>query len=308
MIEIQSLGKGKLQALEKFQKSCWINVVSPDEEEIRRLSSMKKIPQDMLVSLMDMDEIPAVEKEEDFTFFIFRTPQKKANGGDPEYSTVPVGIFVYSDCVITVSYGQNDAIEKLKAGKLHFGMTGVLPNLMLVSAKLYLSYLKEINRKIYDIQEDLEKTTKNKEIIKLLGLEKSLFYFSTSLKSDGQLIEKLAKNGVYKKSKENREILEEAIDENKQAIEMTNIYSNILRGMMEAFGSIISNNLNMVIKFLTSITLILMIPTLIASIYGMNVGLPFQQEEGAFLIVMAVSLVFSVIGIFIFLKRDIFPR
>ena len=177
---------------------------------------------------------------------------------------------------------------------------------MLVSAKLYLTYLKEINKKIHDTQEDLEKSTKNREIINLLGLEKSLFYFSTSLKGNGVLIEKLYRNGIYAKSPENKEILEDAIDENKQAIEMTSIYSNILSGMMNAFGSVISNNLNMVIKFLTSITIILMIPTLIASIYGMNVGLPLQGEEGAFVIIMAISLLFSILGIFVFLKRDMF--
>jgi magnesium transporter len=306
MIEILKYSKGKLETIDRFARQSWINVVSPNEAEIEKLLTFKKIPKDLLMSLTDMDEIPMMERQEGFTFFIIRTPQKKLDDNkDLEYSTIPLGIIVYDDCVITVCYRQNDAIEKLKSNRAQFGTNGLLPHMMLVSAKLYLTYLKDVNRRIYDIQKDLEKSTKNEEIIKLLGLEKSLAYFSTSLKLNGVLIEKLAKNGMYAKSRENRDILEDAMDENKQAVEMTSIYSNILTGMMSAFASVISNNLNIVIKFLTSITIILMIPTLIASIYGMNVGLPFQDSGDAFLIIMAISAFFSVFGIFIFLKREV---
>ena len=306
-MEILRYKKGKLEALDGFAKDCWVNVTSPDEAEIEKLMSFKKVPRDLLISLMDLDEIPTIEKEGGFTFFIIRTPQKKMNEDkELDYSTVPVGIIVSDDCVITVCYTKNDALERLKSSRLELEANRVLPNLILVSAKLYLTYLKEINKKIHDTQEDLERSTKNREIINLLGLEKSLFYFSTSLRGNGVLTEKLAKNGIYARSEKNRETLEDAMDENKQAIEMTTIYSNILSGMMNAFSSVISNNLNMVIKFLTSITIILMIPTLIASIYGMNVGLPFQESEDAFVIIMTISLMFSIVGIFVFLKRDIF--
>ncbi|OYT56145.1 MAG: hypothetical protein B6U68_03805 [Candidatus Aenigmarchaeota archaeon ex4484_14] len=152
----------------------------------------------------------------------------------------------------------------------------------------------------------MEKSMKNEGLIRLLNIQKSLVYFSTSLKSNQILIEKLTKNKVFTKFHQDRELLEDVIEETEQAIQMTKIYSNILNEMTEAFGSLISNNLNLVMKLLTSITIILMLPTLVASIYGMNLPLPFQHSPHAFGIVMGMSIILSIIGVVVFWRKELF--
>ena len=306
MIEIFKPNIGKLEVLDKPVKKTWINISSPDENDILNLKSIIDIPEEVLFSLKDIDEIPTIEEHTNFTFIIIRTPQKNSNGNELEYSTVPLGIILSEDYMISICFAKNDVIERLKCQKFGFKETKPILRLLLLSAKLYLNYLKEINKEIYIIQKDLERSTKNEEIIKLLGLEKSLVYFNTSLKSNTLLIKRLSKNEKIIKSYESKKIMENIIDENIQASEMTAIYSNILSSMMDAFASVISNNLNTVIKLLTSITIILMIPTLAASIYGMNVPLPFQNSPHAFLITMIISLFFSVLGILIFWRRELF--
>lgn len=156
------------------------------------------------------------------------------------------------------------------------------------TALLYLKHLKEINKRTNAIEDELEKAMKNEELIKLLNLEKSLVFFTTSLKSNELMMERLQKTEIVKLDPDDKELLEDVFIENKQAIEMSNVYSNILSGMMDAFASVISNNLNVVLKLLTAVTIILMIPTLIASIYGMNVRLPFQNSPQAFLITIGI--------------------
>jgi len=146
---------------------------------------------------------------------------------------------------------------------------------------------------------------KNEELVKLLTLENSLVYFSTALRSNDVLIEKLSKNKVFTRFEEDRELLEDLAIENKQAVEVTKIYANILSGTMDAFASIISNNLNIVMKFLTTVTILLMIPTLIASIYGMNIDLPFQSDQNAFFMVMLFSVLLSLSGLLLFWRRQL---
>ena len=156
------------------------------------------------------------------------------------------------------------------------------------------------------VEKELHKAMKNVELIKLLNLEKSLVFFTTSLSSNEFMMEKLQRTGLVAMSPDDKEFLEDIIVENKQAIDTASIYSNILSGMMDAFASVISNNLNVVLKFLTSITIIVMIPTLVASIYGMNVELPFQHSQHAFLIITIISLIISLTGVMIFIKRKWF--
>jgi len=174
------------------------------------------------------------------------------------------------------------------------------------AATVYLNYLKKINRQTTEIENRLHKSMKNEELINLLDFEKSLVYFSTSLRSNELVMDRLYRSGLLTKFEEDEDFLEDLIIENKQALEMTNIHSNILSSMMDAFASVISNNLNMVMKFLTSVTIILMIPTLIASIYGMNIRLPFARSSHAFAITIGASIMLSLIGVFIFIKRKWF--
>jgi magnesium transporter len=168
---------------------------------------------------------------------------------------------------------------------------------------MYLQYLKQINNATNVIQKKVEQASKNQQLIKLLNIEKSLVYFTTSLRSNQLMLERLQKMKLLKMDEDNETLFEDIITESKQAIEMANVYSDILSGMMDAFASIISNNLNIVMKILTLITIILSIPVVFSSLYGMNVKLPLQESPFAFLLVIVTSLLLSFIGILIFVKK-----
>jgi magnesium transporter len=171
---------------------------------------------------------------------------------------------------------------------------------------VYLQYLRNIDKTSDVIENRLHKSLKNEELIQLLELEKSLVYFSTSLKSNEIVLEKIHRANLIKMYPDDMELLEDVIIENKQAIEMANIYSNILSGTMDAYASVISNNLNMVMKFLTSVTIIISIPTMVASFFGMNVHVPFQTNPHAFMIIFMMSTLFSVILSVFMVRKELF--
>jgi magnesium transporter len=229
---------------------------------------------------------------------------------DIPYDTLPIGIIFVEDLVITVSSKDVDVLSDFVNGRVKNFSTEsrsrFLLQIFLRTALLYLKHLKEINKKTNTIEDELAKAMKNEELIKLLNLEKSLVFFTTSLKSNELMMERLQKTEIVKLDPDDKELLEDVLIENKQAIEMSNVYSNILSGMMDAFASVISNNLNVVLKFLTAVTIILMIPTFIASLYGMNIRLPFQDHPYAFLITLGISFTLALISTFIFIKRKWF--
>ena len=307
MIEIFKSSKGGLIPTKKLGKGCWINLICPTEEELLKVNQIVNIPQEIISSLKDVDEMSDMEKDDNLFFIVTRTPQKNLGNAELEYSTIPLGIIILDNYLITLCFNENDVITQLKTQKVYTEKKiQTTLKILLISAKTYLKYLNIINKKIHIIQDNLKKSMKNEEIFDLLNIEKSLVYFSTSLKSNQFLIERLTKTNVFTQFEHDKELLEDTTEENKQAIEMTNIYSNILSGMMDAFASVISNNLNIVMKLLTSITLVLMLPTLVASIYGMNVTLPFQKSPHAFLITMAVSVALAIIGAIILWKKKLF--
>ncbi|WP_279385260.1 magnesium transporter CorA family protein [Methanosarcina barkeri] len=174
------------------------------------------------------------------------------------------------------------------------------------NSKLYLQYLRHIDKASDKIESKLHKSLKNKELIQLLELEKSLVYFSTSLKSNEIVLEKILRSTPVKMYPDDTDLLEDVIVENKQAIEMANIYSNILTGTMDAYASVISNNLNIVMKFLTSVTIVLSVPTMVASFFGMNVDVPFENNPHAFVIIFIMTLFFSLILAITMLRKQLF--
>ncbi len=306
MIEIFKSKRDGLHSIEKVEKGCWVNVTSPDEEDIARIKEMAKIPDEFLDYIKDPDEQPRSEKERGVIFIVMRAP--KENPGDElEFLTTPVGIFILRDFFITISYGKSYVIKKLKEQRINTNKrVQTVLRLFLITSRNYLDNLKRINRKSILIQKDLEKNMRNEELIELMKLEKSLIYFNTSIRSNGILTEKLVSNKLFTTFEEDKELLDDVIIETRQAFEMTKIYTNILDSVMNTSASVISNKLNKTMKFLTSITIILMIPTLIASVYGMNIDLPFQNSEYAFIITMLMSAFFLTVGIIFFSKRDFF--
>jgi len=310
MIKIYKTTKTQLKELNSFQKGSWVSIVNPTKEELQELSASFKIPLDFLTDPLDVDERARIEIENKVTLIVLRIPRFEGEDVDIRFTTLPLGIVLVDDMVITVCMKETDVLTDFLKGKVKnfstINRSRFLLRILLKASQLYLTYLKDINRRTSLVEKELHKAMKNEELIKLLNIEKSLVSFASSLRSNELMMEKLPKVRIIKMSEDNQDFLEDVIIDNKQAIEMANIYSNILSGMMDAFASVISNNLNVVLKFLTSITIILMIPTLIASIYGMNIGLPFQGEPYAFAITMIVSLLFSILGVLVFWKRKWF--
>jgi magnesium transporter len=301
MIEIIKGTKEGIKHQANFEKGCWINVTNPTHEELSQLKDLIELNEEMILSLQDKEEMPTLEEENNQLFIILRTPNKVT---DLKYTTVPLGIIVKGDYLITLCFHKNDLLEKIKQHLLDFTKEELILKIMLHTSKTFLNFLNEINATTDSLESQIYKSQKNKEIVKLLGLEQSLVYFSTSLQLNEVLVSKFSTLPEFKKTANYKELISTIQDETRQAIGMAKIYTNILSNLMDAFASLISNNLNIVMKLLTSITILMAVPTLIASIYGMNVELPFQRSPHAFVIVMIMSLLFSGIFLWFFSKHD----
>jgi len=299
--------QGNLKEVEEFEDGSWINVVNPTNGELEDLSHRLNVPLDFLMDTLDIDETARIEAEDGCTLIILRVPRFEGEDINIAFTTQPLGIIFTGRAFITVCSKETDIISDFVAGRVKKffseNRSRFLLQIFVRTASLYLRYLKDIYKRTTAIESELHKAMKNKELIKLLNFEKSLVFFTTSLKSNELMMERLQKMGIIKMNPDDEDLLEDVIIENKQAIEMSNIYSNILGGMMDAFASVISNNLNVVMKFLTMVTVILMIPTLIASIYGMNIKLPLQNLPHIFLVTVGFSLILLIIFAWIFVKK-----
>ncbi|MDN5298709.1 MAG: magnesium transporter [Clostridiales bacterium] len=296
--------------LNEIQENIWINMINPTEEEINIVSNSLSIPQDHIRAALDEEERSRIEVDENCTLILVDVPFFEENDGSKIYTTLPMGIILSGENIITVCLKAIPLLNDFMSGKIKsfytFKKSRFILQLLFKNATYYLQYLKQIDRMSLNIERELHKSMKNKELIQLLDLEKSLVYFSTSLRGNEIVLEKMLKLDAIKKYPEDEDLLEDVIIENKQAIEMANIYSNILSGMMDAFASVISNNLNIVMKFLTSVTIVLTIPTMIASFFGMNVPVPLSMQPYAFIIIIAISLGLSTILALFMAKKKMF--
>jgi magnesium transporter len=262
--------------------NTWIDARSVTREDIRILEEDYQIEQEDILDILDQDELSRVEKKDNYILIIMRLPIFIANN-DISYFTIPVGIIVMEKKIITVCWTDCEVLRDFSANRVKSLSLSDFPatviRILSRSDTVFLRYLKEINRRASTIQQELERSVKNNELLQLLNLQKSLEYFETSLKGNQMLLEKLTRTRVLPLDEEDKDWLEDVNIDNHQAIEMADTYSNILSGMTDAFASIISNNLNIVMKRLTSISLIMMVPTFIASFFGMNVPLPFEHSR-----------------------------
>ncbi|MDV3428025.1 MAG: magnesium transporter CorA family protein [Bacillota bacterium] len=291
------------------EEGCWINVVSPTEQELLLLSKKTGAPIEFLQSALDEEETSRIDYEGSTSLFIVDIPFTEMEDNSLTYDTYPLAIVHTDTMLISVCLKNSKVLTDFIDGKIKtfftFKKSRFTLQILYRIAIYYLVYLRQIDKKSLMIQKKLQISMKNKEVIQLLSLEKSLVYFSTSLKSNEITLEKMLKIDLLQKYPDDKDVLEDVIIENKQAIEMANIYSNILSGTMDAYASIISNNLNIVMKFLASVTIVLSIPTLIYSLYGMNVkDLPFENSPHAFPIILGISIAASLIAVFIFNKKD----
>ena len=305
--DIHKTKNGKLERCHKIEKDCWINVVNPTKEDLLFLAQKFEIPADFLTAPLDIDEIARTESERGITLIIQKSPFFDEKSLDILYFTVPIGIILAKDFIITVCSKESVVIQDFINGKVKNFSTlnrqRFVLQVFLRSTMLFLQYLKQINNATNVIQKKLEQSSKNQQLIKLLNIEKSLVFFTTSLKSNALMLERMQKMTAGATDEETQNLFDDIIIESKQAIEMANIYSDILSGMMDAFASIISNNLNMVMKALTLFTIILTIPILLASLYGMNVKLPLQDSPHAFYGIIGVATVFALLGFGFFIKK-----
>lgn len=301
---------GELKSTEIIEKGTWINLVCPDEEEINRVVEETGVEEQFIRYALDSEEKARVDIEEnDQVMILVDVPLEENKGDITVYTTMPLGtIVVRDDYIITVANYEFDVIKEFEYSTIKtfftFKKTRFIFQMLYKISQKYLKYLYLINRETDKVETLLQKSMKNKELIKLLNLEKSLVYFTTSLKSNELVMERLMRGTIVRLYDDDDEILDDAIIENKQAIEMTKTYSDVLSGMMDAYASIISNNLNIVMKFLAGITIVLSIPTMVASFFGMNVVIPplFAGEYG-FKIILISVVVISIATLFILKKN-----
>ena len=293
----------------EYKRGNWIDMINPTESEIFEVCRNLNIEQEFIKYSLDYEEKARIDLEEDdgTILFIIDVPIIEKENDVEIYTTMPVGvIFVRDEYVITVSLKENDIIKKMEriVGKkvITYKKSQFLFQLFYENSSAFLNLLKEINKKTEHIERTLKKDLKNEDLLKMLNLEKALVYITTSLKSDEVVMEKTLRGKIIKLYEEDEDLLEDAIVENKQAIEMSKIYSDILNETMDMYASIISNNINDIMKFLTSITIILAIPTLVASLWGMNVPVPFQNYQYGFPVLLAVSFVVT-LTVMIWLKK-----
>jgi magnesium transporter len=311
MIQYFKTIKSKLIEIDAVEKDCWINVTNPSSKEIEYLSQKLLVPPDFLIDPLDVDESARTEQHKNCMLIVLRIPVDLGWEVELPFITIPVGIILKRDLIITVCSKPTEVIQTFIEGRIRNFYTDkrerMVMQLFLRSSILYLRYLKNINNKADEIQLTLHKATRNRELLQLLNFEKSLVYFTTSLKSNELMMYRLQRLSLPAlKTELDEDLIEDVTTETKQAIEMANIYSNILGNMMGAHSSIISNNLNITIRFLTSVTIILSLPILVASLYGMNVELPFEHHPHAFWIVMSIAVGLSVLGVFYFRKKNLF--
>jgi len=287
----------------------WVRMTSPNETELVQTAESCCIPLEFLRAALDEEERPRIDSEDGVVLVVLDVPIVSETEGIRTLTTLPLGIVISDKLILTVCSRPVPILDDFISGKVrHFHTikkTRFLFQIFHRNASSYLSHLRQIERSISRIEVELHRSMKNEELFQMMELEKSLIYFSTSLKSNEGVLERILRTKPLKMYEDDAEFLEDVIIENKQAMEMSQIYLHILNGMTQAFATIISNNLSIVMKFLASITIIIAIPTMIASFYGMNVAdLPLSGVPLAFEIIFMFSVMISVLlGLFMWRKK-----
>ncbi len=313
MIRIFKTEGGRIHQKETAESGCWIALTNPTAAEITEIAEGYNIDPEHLKAPLDEEERSRIETEDNYSLVLVDIPVIEERNEKDWYVTIPMGIIMTEEIIVTVCLEDTPVLTAFMDNRVRdfhtYMKTRFILQILYKNASLFLQYLRIIDKKSEVVERKLHKSQKNQELIELLELEKSLVYFTTSLRSNEVVFEKLLKNEKIKKYPEDTELLEDVIIENKQAIEMANIYSGILSGTMDAFASVISNNLNIVMKFLATITIVMSIPTMVASFYGMNVnsaGMPFADHPHGFSIVLVFTLVLSLAVAWVFSKKDLF--
>jgi len=308
MIKIAKKGQTDetLIELESIKSGSWIDLTNPTEKEIKYVTQKTGVLQEHITTALDEDERPRFDMEKD-TLIIFRVPYEVKMDSSLCIKTMPIGIIINDQHITTVHLSKTEVLNDFFDNKIrNFHTTKKTRFLIQIMsrANFYFSkYLDKVESEINKIERKLMKSLKNEEVIRLFELQKTLVYFSTAIMANGNVLESILRGKVVKLYNEDEDLLNDIITENKQCLEMTTIFNNILSNTLDAYASVVSNNLNVVMKLLTSLTIILSIPTIVASFYGMNVTIPFQRSPMAFMLTLLISLFLSTIIAIVFIKK-----
>ncbi|MDO5146757.1 MAG: magnesium transporter CorA family protein [Eubacteriales bacterium] len=305
MIRIFKTKDGIVQKIPAAEEGSWVALTNPTQEELIQVSDRFLIDLDDLKGPLDEEERSRIEVEENYTLIILDIPTTEERQGKEYFYTIPFGIFITEESIITVCLVDTPILTVFMDGRMRNfktqKRTRFLYQMLYRNAAMFLQFLRIIDKKSDEVEKKLHISQRNQELIEMLELEKSLVYITTSLRGNEMVLEKLMRNTSIPRFEDDEELLEDVIIENKQAIEMAKIYSDILTGTMDAFASVISNNLNIVMKFLSVITIVLTVPTIITSAFGMNVGgIPFETHPWGFWIICGICLALTLlVGVFI---------
>ncbi|WP_462331724.1 magnesium transporter CorA family protein [Schwartzia sp. (in: firmicutes)] len=313
---LKSHESGRLEelSLETLEKGAWINIIDPTPYELKVVGELTEVEPDFLRSALDDEERSHTDVEDNSIMVLTNVPVMRSYDS---YDTLPLAIILTKEYIITVCLEETPVLSEFneRTAKLFrtFKKTRFLFQILYKSATFYLRYLRQISKLSDEIEHMLRDSMRNKDIMRLLELQKGLTYFNAALRSDGAVLDKLlrlrtnpATQAVLKMYEEDEDLLEDVIIENKQAREMVEMYSKILARMADTFSSIISNNQNLVMKFLAAMTIILAIPTVISSFFGMNVPVPLASSADAFLVIAGLSVSIAGFMAFVLWRHNMF--
>lgn len=295
----------KTSQLDAFVDGCWVDLVNPTDDEVEDVCALTGVPEEMLKAALDEEESARVERDEGSFMCLIDTPTITDTDDGDTYETIPMALIYNPKCVVTVSLRGNPVLGDFISNRVAVDTQKpifFILTFMMGNAKRFLSNLRQIDKKSLRVQAELHRSMKNKELIQLLALENSLVYFSTSLSANLSVYNKMGKIPTVAENEDYTDLFDDVVIETRQAMEMCNIYRDILSGTMDAYASVISNNVNIVMKLLTVITLIISIPTLIASLWGMNVDVPFMNIAGGFWIVVGISVVVTAVASYLLIR------
>ena len=299
-----------VKKINSIEDNCWINLIKPTADEIKKVVDTLGIDEDLITKVLDAEELPRIEKNDNATLVVVDCPYMIDDSQKNKYTTYPLGIIICNDLhVVTISLIEFDILKDFEKGLVKtfytYKKSRFLIQILMKIASSYLKVLNIVNKDIEDKEKVLYHSTNNKDLVELLNIEKTLVYFITSLKANDLVLEKLSKGNVIGMYEEDMEILEDTIIENKQGIEMCSIYKEILSTITDTYATIVSNNLNVAMKFLAGITIVLAIPTMISSFLGMNVKLgDFSRSGYAFSFICFISLVVAIFVAWLLKKKD----
>ena len=307
MINIFRTHNRRLEEIRTPEPGCWINAVDPTEDELNWLIKEFPFTEEYLHDPLDIDEKARAERDEDVLFTLIKIPHFQGKKDEAPFVTIPLGVIMNNEYIVTIAKEENVIIQEFEKNRVknlnnakHYRF---LLLILLKTATKYLMHLREINKTVDQIEDDLQYSMRNQDIFNLLKYQKVLIYYTTALKSNELMMARLNRLQLIRTYEEDEELFQDVMTEFQQAIEMTNIANNILMQMTTAYASIINNNMNKIIKTLTLITIVLYVPTLIASFFGMNVQIPGQHNPNAFSLILGVSLVLSAVILIVFLRR-----